>query len=67
MKRKIFSALEAWKKSPWRKPMLLIGARQTGKSWILREFGEKAFDHYVLCDFEEETPRTQKISQIIAE
>lgn len=47
--------------------MFLIGARQTGKSWILREFGEKAFDHYVLCDFEEETPRTQKISQIIAE
>lgn len=43
MKRTALTALEQWKKSPRRKPMLLMGARQVGKTWLMQEFGRK---HY---------------------
>lgn len=43
----------AWKGSPERKPLLVQGARQVGKTWILREFGRQAFDTCILLDFAE--------------
>ena len=39
MKRLAIETLKAWKNSPRRKPLLLDGARQTGKTWLLKEFG----------------------------
>ncbi len=44
--------LLAWKDSPRRKPLLLNGARQVGKTWLLREFGRRSFDNvaYVSLD-----------------
>lgn len=37
MERKAMSKLEQWKNSEQRKPLLLRGARQTGKTWLLKE------------------------------
>lgn len=54
MKRKIYNKLLEWKNSPTRKPLILQGARQVGKSWILKEFGEKEYKTvvYISCDNE---------------
>ena len=52
MERSLYSRLVAWKSSPRRKPLLLKGARQTGKTWLLREFGAREFERVVYLDFE---------------
>lgn len=54
MKRKIMNKLRNWKNSPNRKPLVLLGARQVGKTWIMKYFGELEFESvaYVNCDEE---------------
>lgn len=54
MQRNLFSELLTWKNSKHRKPLLLRGARQTGKTWILKEFGRINYKKTVYCNFEEE-------------
>ncbi len=51
MKRQIYTTLLAWKNDSERKPMVLEGARQVGKTYILKEFGEKEYENlvYVNC------------------
>jgi len=51
MKRTIYNQLIAWKKSPRRKPLMLYGARQVGKTYILNEFGNNEFENmvYINC------------------
>jgi predicted AAA+ superfamily ATPase len=55
MKRDIYAKLLEWKLSSRRKPVLLQGARQTGKTHILKEFGLKEYDNTIYCNFEENT------------
>lgn len=43
MKRKITQQLVEWKNSSARKPLILNGARQVGKTFILREFGRENY------------------------
>lgn len=52
MKRKIYSKLIEWKKSPSHKPLILNGVRQCGKTYIMKEFGKNEFQTfaYVNCD-----------------
>ena len=54
MQRDIYQRLIEWKSSKDRKPLLLQGARQTGKTFILKEFGLKEYKNLVYCNFEEE-------------
>ncbi len=51
MKRDLKHHLQDWKNSPKRKPILLRGARQVGKSYLAREFG-KEFEYYLELNFE---------------
>lgn len=53
MKRDIESELIAWKTSPIRAPLLLRGARQVGKSWIVEKFGKEQFENLVIINFEQ--------------
>lgn len=55
MKRNVLQNLIAWKNKPSdkRKPLILEGARQTGKTWLAREFGRTEFDEYVEINFED--------------
>jgi len=53
MKRVLYNELIQWKKSGRRKPLLLQGARQVGKTWILKEFGNNEFSNLVYINFEE--------------
>ncbi len=54
MKRDIYAKFLQWKSSSRRKPLLLQGARQTGKTYILKEFGRKEYENTVYCNFEED-------------
>ena len=54
MKRDIYQNLLAWKSSGRRKPLLLKGARQTGKTYILKEFGKNEYKNVFYFNFEEE-------------
>jgi predicted AAA+ superfamily ATPase len=53
MKRKIWAELVAWKDSAERKPLLLQGARQVGKTFILKAFGKAHFQRVHYVNFEE--------------
>ena len=52
MKRDIYDDLLNWKKSPYRKPLVLNGARQVGKTFLLTEFGKSEYKNLVVlnCD-----------------
>jgi predicted AAA+ superfamily ATPase len=52
MKRGIIKDLIKWKTSKNRKPLILIGARQVGKTWIMKEFGKTNFKNYAYIMFE---------------
>jgi len=54
MKRTVTRALMEWKTRKRRKPLLLRGARQVGKTYSLQEFGEKAFSRYHYVNFEQD-------------
>lgn len=52
MERSIIKQLREWKESPSRKPLILAGARQVGKTYILKEFGKREYQNvaYINCD-----------------
>lgn len=52
MKRNAMSALMGWKSRSSRKPLLVYGARQVGKSYLIKEFAKAEFDDYVFLDLE---------------
>lgn len=52
IKRSLLVQLKAWKESPRRKPLVLQGARQVGKSWLLKEFGRECFADTVYVNFD---------------
>ena len=51
MKRKLYNSLIEWKNGATRKPLILEGARQVGKTWLLLEFGRNEYEHvvYINC------------------
>lgn len=53
MKRLIMEQLVKWKKSPYRKPLILKGVRQVGKTWILKEFGRQYYESTAYFNFDE--------------
>lgn len=54
MYRTITERLEAWKLNKNRKPLILLGARQVGKTWVMQDFGKKYYKNvaYINCDEE---------------
>ena len=53
MKRDIEQELLKWKTSPLRAPLLVRGARQVGKSWIIEKFGREQFKNLIFLNFEQ--------------
>ena len=66
IQREILDKLKAWKENPRRKPLVLQGARQVGKSWALKKFGRECFEDMVYINFDtmqvakEEYKRTEE-------
>ena len=54
MKRNAIQDLINWKSSEERKPMILKGARQVGKTWLMKEFGRNYYESYVYFNFDAE-------------
>lgn len=52
MERDLSSKLIAWKNSPFRKPLILKGARQVGKTQLLREFGKREYNNVAYVSLE---------------
>ncbi|HEY5507421.1 MAG TPA: ATP-binding protein [Paludibacter sp.] len=53
MQRDKLNELQAWKTSALRKPLIVRGARQVGKTWLLKEFGKVAYKQCVYVNFED--------------
>lgn len=53
MERFILKKLLNWKNSPYRKPLILKGVRQVGKTWILKEFGKRYYENTAYFNFDE--------------
>lgn len=62
MKRSIFQELTRWAAKPQRKPLILRGARQVGKTHIVQELGEQ-FDHVLTVNFEKQPQIAQIFTQ----
>lgn len=54
MKRLLYSHLKKWGKSANRKPLLLQGARQVGKTYLVEEFGKNEYEQFITLNFEED-------------
>lgn len=54
LKRKVMQDLIKWKSNSDRKPMVLKGARQVGKTWLMKEFGQNYYENCVYFNFDEE-------------
>ena len=52
MDRSILKKLEQWKENPHRKPLILTGARQVGKTWAMKEFGKRFFKNTAYINFD---------------
>ena len=63
MKRKLYNALINWKNDPDRKPLVLEGARQVGKTWLLKEFGKNEYQNLVYVNFHDD-PEAQEIFRV---
>ena len=53
MERTAMQDLVAWKAAPRRKPLLIRGARQVGKTWLAKEFGRREFESVLYVNFDE--------------
>lgn len=62
MERDVLHQLMQWKNRPNRKPLIVKGARQVGKTFILEKFGQQAFPHYHYFNFEK-NPKLAKAFQ----
>ena len=61
MYRKTLLKLAEWKSSSRRKPLVLKGARQVGKTWILKEFGKQNYENVAYFNFDENEEYKQKL------
>ena len=59
MERLIMNELLKWKNSPYRKPLILKGVRQVGKTWILKEFGRRYYKNVAYFNFDENSEYRQ--------
>ncbi len=60
MYRNKLEALNIWKSSDSRKPLIIRGARQVGKTWLMKEFGKTSFKKFLYINFED-TPSLQSL------
>lgn len=52
LRREIMDALVRWKEDGHRKPLIIQGARQIGKTWLMRKFGEQYYEHVAYFNFD---------------
>ena len=65
MEREIINKLIEWKESNNRKPLIIHGARQVGKTYIIKKFGKKYYDNLIYVNFETNQEISSQISEDI--
>lgn len=60
LERLLLSELIKWKEKPNRKPLIIQGARQVGKTWLMKEFGKRCFQNVVYISFDN-NPRMKHV------
>ena len=60
--RNIIKQMVAWKNAGFKKPLLLSGARQIGKTWAMREFGRMNYKNVAVFNFD----RTEELQRVFA-
>ena len=63
MERKAMSQLYAWKEKSRRKPLIIRGARQVGKTWLMKEFGARAYENVAYINFDRNQAMTDLFSR----
>ena len=63
MERIIMGSLEKWLKRKNRKPLIIKGARQVGKTWLMKEFGRKYFKYTAYVNFDNNEHMTEVFDQ----
>lgn len=63
MKRTVFNGLVKWKNKPNRKPLILQGARQVGKTWLMQEFGKQEYKKTAYINFDKNENMKNLFSQ----
>jgi predicted AAA+ superfamily ATPase len=63
MRRLKLDELVAWKNAPARKPLIIRGARQVGKTWLMKEFGRLHYDQTVYVNFE----KTRRLKELFTD
>lgn len=53
MYRKFIETLQQWERRNTKEPLMVVGARQVGKTWLLKKFCSETFSNYVYINFEE--------------
>lgn len=62
MYRSQIEKLIKWKENRNKKPLIIRGARQVGKTWLMREFGEKYYNNYAYINFDNNSRMAQLFS-----
>lgn len=62
LKRKMYEKLLSWKQTEKRKVLLLFGARQTGKTFIVEEFARNEYEHFIKVDFRQDADAARLLS-----
>ncbi len=65
MEREIIKKLEEWKKTENRKPLIVHGARQVGKTYIIKEFGKQNYENTIYVNFETNKELSNQIDESI--
>lgn len=65
MERKIYADLVTWKNKSNRMPLIVNGARQVGKTYILQKFGKQEFDNYIMVNLETDKVLLEKFEEYI--
>ena len=63
MYRIAIEKLYKWKESKRRKPLIIEGARQVGKTWLMKEFGEKAYQDTIYINFDSNSRMSELFSE----
>ena len=59
MYRIAIKKLYQWKNGKYRKPLIIEGARQVGKTWLMKEFGRQAYESVVYINFDSNSIMTE--------
>ncbi|MCI8980735.1 MAG: ATP-binding protein, partial [Clostridia bacterium] len=62
MYRYAIEDLYKWKNSKYRKPLIIEGARQVGKTWLMKEFGQQAYENIVYINFDSNSQMSELFS-----